>query len=51
VARLLADWRARVETPVKGLILCGAAADPVGAVSGRGGRMAAAYVFETEGRR
>ncbi|HUO92920.1 MAG TPA: NAD(P)/FAD-dependent oxidoreductase [Rhizomicrobium sp.] len=51
VTRLLADWRARVETPIRGLVLCGAAADPVGAVSGRGGRIAAAYVLETEGRR
>jgi phytoene dehydrogenase-like protein len=44
--RLLAGWRARVKTPIPGLLLCGAAADPVGAVSGRGGRMAACYVFE-----
>jgi phytoene dehydrogenase-like protein len=49
--RLLADWRARVRTPIQGLILCGAAADPVGAVSGRGGRMAAAYAFEREAKR
>ena len=47
-ARLLADWRARVRTPVPGLILCGAAADPIGAVSGRGGRMAASFAFELE---
>lgn len=49
--RLLADWRTRVRTPVDGLILCGAAADPVGAVSGRGGRVAACYAFEREARR
>lgn len=49
--RLLAGWRARVATPIPGLVLCGAAADPVGAVSGRGGRAAAALVFEREARR
>ena len=49
--RLLADWRARVRTPISGLILCGAAADPVGAVSGRGGRVAAAFAFEERGRK
>lgn len=43
--RLLADWRARVATSVPGLVLCGAGADPVAAVSGRGGRVAAAYAF------
>ena len=48
VARLLAGWHARVETPVRGLLVCGAAADPVGSVSGRGGRMAACYAFEME---
>lgn len=51
VRRLLSDWRARVTTPVDGLVLCGAAADPVGAVSGRGGRVAAALVFERESKR
>jgi phytoene dehydrogenase-like protein len=49
--RLLADWRARVRTPIPGLILCGAAADPVGAVSGRGGRMAACFAFEQDGKK
>jgi len=49
-ARLLADWRERVRTPMPGLILCGAAADPVGAVSGRGGRMAACFAFERDAR-
>ncbi len=51
VQRLLADWRARVRTPIPGLVLCGACADPVGAVSGRGGRAAASFVFEGEARR
>ena len=41
--RVLAEWRVRVRTPIPGLILCGACADPVGAVSGRGGRVAAAF--------
>jgi phytoene dehydrogenase-like protein len=41
--RLLADWPARVRTSIPGLILCGAEADPVGAVSGRSGRIAAAF--------
>jgi phytoene dehydrogenase-like protein len=50
-ARLLADWRTRVRTPVQGLILCGAAADPVGAVSGRGGRMAACFAFEQDAKK
>lgn len=49
--RLLADWRVRVATSVPGLVLCGADADPVGAVSGRGGRVAAAYVFAQGARR
>jgi phytoene dehydrogenase-like protein len=49
--RLLAGWRTRVRTPIEGLILCGAAADPVGAVSGRGGRVAACFAFEREARR
>ena len=49
--RLLADWRTRVRTPIEGLILCGAAADPVGAVSGRGGRVAACFAFEREAKR
>jgi phytoene dehydrogenase-like protein len=49
--RLLADWRTRVRTPIEGLLLCGAAADPVGAVSGRGGRVAACYAFEREAKR
>lgn len=49
--RLTADWRARVATSVPGLVLCGACADPVGAVSGRGGRVAAAYVFAQGARK
>jgi phytoene dehydrogenase-like protein len=40
--RMLADWRSRALTPIPGLILCGACADPAGAVSGRAGRIGAA---------
>jgi phytoene dehydrogenase-like protein len=36
------SWRARIATPVRGLFLCGAAAEPVPSVSGRAGRIAAA---------
>lgn len=43
--RLLADWRERVCTPISGLYLCGASAEPVGAVSGRAGRIAASFAF------
>lgn len=50
-SRLLADWRSRVRTPMPGLVLCGASADPVGAVSGRGGRMAACFAFELDGKK
>jgi phytoene dehydrogenase-like protein len=38
-ARMLADWNERLMTPVSGLMLCGA--EPVSAVSGRAGRIAA----------
>jgi phytoene dehydrogenase-like protein len=50
VQRLLSGWRARVTTPVRGLVLCGPSADPVGAVSGRAGRMAATYALESGAR-
>lgn len=48
----LAPWRARIETPLKGLYLCGEAAEPVPALSGRAGRIAAAMVHRvlTEAR-
>ncbi len=45
VERFLEDWRDRVRTSIPGLVLCGACADPVGAVSGRGGRVAAAFAL------
>jgi phytoene dehydrogenase-like protein len=46
VERLLGGWRSRVRTPIDGLVLCGPSADPVGAVSGRAGRMAAQFALE-----
>jgi phytoene dehydrogenase-like protein len=44
LADLVEPWRTRVTTPVRGLYLCGAAAEPVPCVSGRAGRIAAAMV-------
>ncbi|MDE2266719.1 MAG: hypothetical protein KGL29_12515, partial [Alphaproteobacteria bacterium] len=41
VAHLLAGWRERIATPIDGLLLCGEAAEPVPAVSGRAARIAA----------
>lgn len=45
--RMLASWRERIQTPIAGLFLCGVAAEPVAAASGRGGRIAAAIALET----
>ena len=42
LADMASPWAARILTPVKGLYLCGAAAEPVPCVSGRVGRIAAA---------
>jgi phytoene dehydrogenase-like protein len=42
LADMTVPWRARIATPVRGLFLCGAAAEPVPVVSGRAGRIAAA---------
>jgi phytoene dehydrogenase-like protein len=39
--RILSPFRARIATPIDGLFLCGAAAEPMDAVSGRAGRLAA----------
>jgi phytoene dehydrogenase-like protein len=40
--RMLMPWSARVRTSIRGLYLCGAGAEPVGAVSGRAARLAVA---------
>jgi len=45
IARLLASYEARIRTPIAGLHLCGRAAEPVDAMSGRAGRIAAGLVF------
>lgn len=45
LADLAAPWKTRIQTPVRGLYLCGAAAEPVPCVSGRAGRIAAAMVL------
>lgn len=42
LADLALPWSHRIATPVRGLFLCGQAAEPVPCVSGRGGRLAAA---------
>ena len=44
-ARLLASYEARIRTPIAGLYLCGRAAEPVNAMCGRAGRIAAGLVF------
>lgn len=41
VARMTASWRERIVTPIRGLYLCGEAAEPVPAVSCRAARIAA----------
>lgn len=41
-ALLVAGWAGRIMTPVRGLFLCGEAAEPVPVVSGRAARIAAA---------
>jgi phytoene dehydrogenase-like protein len=43
--RLLADWRARIVTPIAGLFLCGRDAEPVPAVSARAARIAVALAL------
>jgi len=43
--RLLAPWTSRIRTGIAGLLLCGASAEPAGAVSGRAGRIAAAVLL------
>jgi len=46
LADLAAPWKNRILTPVRGLYLCGVAAEPVPCVSGRAGRIAAALVAD-----
>lgn len=43
---LIASYTARITTPVKGLFLCGSSAEPVTAISGRAGRVAASFALE-----
>jgi phytoene dehydrogenase-like protein len=43
--RLLAGYEMRVRTPLPGLYLCGTSAEPVSAISGRAGRIAARLAF------
>jgi phytoene dehydrogenase-like protein len=43
-ARLLGSYEARMRMPIAGLYLCGETAEPVSAVSGRAGRLAAGLV-------
>ena len=52
-ARLVATYAARIRTPIGGLYLCGRAAEPVGVLSGRAGRVAAEMIVSAwrEGRR
>jgi phytoene dehydrogenase-like protein len=40
-ARLRSSYQSRIATPIDGLFLCGAAAEPANALSGRAGRLAA----------
>ncbi|MGA7713784.1 MAG: NAD(P)/FAD-dependent oxidoreductase [Rhizomicrobium sp.] len=48
VSHIIGEWRTRIATPIDGLFLCGMAAEPVPALSGRAARiaasMAAAYL-------
>jgi phytoene dehydrogenase-like protein len=49
--RLLSNWNTRVMTPINGLFLCGAAAEPASAVSGRAGRIAAGFALRAKAAR
>lgn len=54
IARPLSSYASRIRTPVPGLFLCGSTAEPVDAISGRAGRIAAllasAELQNTRGR-
>jgi phytoene dehydrogenase-like protein len=45
VARLLSSYGDRIRTPLPGLLLCGSTAEPVDAISGRAGRIAALFAY------
>ncbi len=45
LTRLLASYESRIRTPIAGLYLCGAAAEPVSNLSGRAARLATRLVF------
>lgn len=49
VSSMLAETAHRIETPIEGLFLCGADAEPVPSISGRAARIAASLA--TKGRR
>ncbi|HEX4860474.1 MAG TPA: hypothetical protein VFV07_04505, partial [Rhizomicrobium sp.] len=49
--RLLTPARERIATPIEGLFLCGGEAEPVEALSGRAGRLAAALATAYTARR
>lgn len=46
VTRMQSRWADRTRTPIAGLMLCGAGAEPVAAVSGRAARLAVAKALE-----
>lgn len=46
VEHMLSGWDARIDTPLAGLTLCGADAEPVPCASGRAGRIAAAKIVK-----
>ena len=48
---LLEPAQARIATPIEGLFLCGGEAEPVEALSGRAGRLAAALATAQAARR
>lgn len=45
MGHMLSGWRARIATPIGGLLLCGEAAEPVPALSCRAARIAAAIAW------
>jgi len=50
-SRLLASYDSRIRTPIAALYLCGRSAEPVNALSGRAGRLAAGLVFSERPQR